>query len=202
MDVHPYAVTAVVDQNGKVMEGHELEAEQRISAQLAYMMQFMLEQVINHGTGAAARSMGFRRPAAGKTGTTNDAADAWFAGFTPNLLTVVWTGFDQKEVLGLTGAQASLPAWTNFMKAATASRPPVNFVPPPGIVQEVVDPTTGYKATPYCPVRIEGVFPQDSAPTQLCPFHRGPLQATATTTDHMVPTTADPEIDDSVDPND
>jgi penicillin-binding protein 1B len=202
MDVHPYAVTAVVDQNGKVMEGHELEAEQRISAQLAYMMQFMLEQVINHGTGAAARSMGFRRPAAGKTGTTNDAADAWFAGFTPNLLTVVWTGFDQKEVLGLTGAQASLPAWTNFMKAATASRPAVNFVPPPGIVQEVVDPTTGYKATPFCPVRIEGVFPQDGAPTQLCPFHNGPLQATATTTDHMVPTTADPEIDDSVDPND
>ena len=68
-----------------------------------------------------------RRPAAGKTGTTNDAKDAWFAGFTPNLLAVVWTGFDQKEELGLTGAQASLPAWTDFMKAATASRPPVEF---------------------------------------------------------------------------
>ncbi|HLX37663.1 MAG TPA: PBP1A family penicillin-binding protein, partial [Candidatus Binataceae bacterium] len=100
MDVHPYAVTAVVDQNGKVMEGHQLEAEQAISPQLAYMMQFMLEQVINHGTGAGARTIyGFRRPAAGKTGTTNDAKDAWFAGFTPNLLTVVWTGFDQKEIL-------------------------------------------------------------------------------------------------------
>jgi membrane carboxypeptidase/penicillin-binding protein len=167
MDVHPYAVTAVVDQNGKVMEGHELEAEQRISPQLAYIMQFMLEQVINHGTGAAARTMGFRRPAAGKTGTTNDAKDAWFAGFTPNLLTVVWTGFDQKEVLGLTGAQASLPAWTNFMKAATASRPALDFVMPQGVVEETVDPTTGYKATPFCPVRIVGVFPQQDAPTQL-----------------------------------
>jgi membrane carboxypeptidase/penicillin-binding protein len=201
MDVHPYAVTAVVDQNGKVMEGHELEAEQRLAPQLAYIMQFMLEQVINHGTGAAARTMGFRRPAAGKTGTTNDAKDAWFAGFTPNLLTVVWTGFDQKEVLGLTGAQASLPAWTNFMKAATASRPPLGFVMPPGVVEETVDPTTGYKATPFCPVRIQGVFPQESAPTQLCPFHNGPLQASATT-DHTVPTASDPEIDDSVDPND
>ena len=201
MDVHPYAVTAVVDQNGKVMEGHELEAEQRLSPQLAYIMQFMLEQVINHGTGAAARTMGFRRPAAGKTGTTNDAKDAWFAGFTPNLLTVVWTGFDQKEVLGLTGAQASLPAWTNFMKAATASRPPLGFVMPPGLVEETVDPTTGYKATPFCPVRIQGVFPQESAPTQLCPFHHGPLQASATT-DHTVPTASDPEVDDSVDPND
>ncbi len=201
MDVHPYAVTAVVDQNGKVMEGHELEAEQRISPQLAYIMQFMLEQVINHGTGAAARTMGFRRPAAGKTGTTNDAKDAWFAGFTPNLLTVVWTGFDQKEVLGLTGAQASLPAWTNFMKAATASRPALDFVMPQGLVQETVDPTTGYKATPFCPVRIVGVFPEQDAPTQLCPFHSGPLQASATG-GSMVPTTPEPAVDDSVDPND
>jgi penicillin-binding protein 1B len=202
MDVHPYAVIAVVDQNGKVMEGHELQAEQRISPQLAYIMQFMLEQVINHGTGAGARTIyGFRRPAAGKTGTTNDAKDAWFAGFTPNLLTVVWTGFDQKEVLGLTGAQASLPAWTNFMKAATASRPALGFVMPPGLVQEIVDPTTGYKATPFCPVRLEGVFPQDSAPTQLCPFHHGPLQASASPS-NMVPTTTDAEVDDSVDPND
>jgi penicillin-binding protein 1B len=204
MDVHPYAVTAVLDQNGKVMEGHELQAEQRISPQLAYMMQFMLEQVmVGRGTGAGARTMGFRRPAAGKTGTTNDAKDAWFAGFTPNLLTVVWTGFDQKEDLKLTGAQASLPAWTNFMKAATATRPALNFVMPPGLVQEVVDPTTGYKATPYCPVRIDGVFPQDSAPTQLCPVHGGPLQAASTTTtEHPVPTVTDSEIDDSVDPND
>lgn len=201
MDAHPYAVTAVVDQNGKVMEGHELEAEQRISPQLAYIMQFMLEQVINHGTGAAARTMGFRRPAAGKTGTTNDAKDAWFAGFTPNLLAVVWTGFDQKEVLGLTGAQASLPAWTDFMKAATASRPPVGFVMPPGLVEEAVDPTTGYKATPFCPVKLEGVFPQDSAPTQLCPFHGGPLQASANA-DHTVPNPPVPEVDDSADPND
>jgi penicillin-binding protein 1B len=202
MDVHPYAVTAVIDQNGKVMEGHELQAEQRISPQLAYMMQFMLEQVmVGHGTGAGARTMGFRRPAAGKTGTTNDAKDAWFAGFTPNLLTVVWTGFDQKEVLGLTGAQASLPAWTNFMKAATASRPALGFVMPPGLVQEAVDPTTGYKATPFCPVKLEGVFPQDSAPTQLCPFHGGPLQASATTSP-AVPTASEPEVDDSAEPND
>ena len=86
------------------------------------MGQFMLKQVINHGTGYPARQMGFKIPAAGKTGTTNDEKDARFAGFTPNLLTVVWTGFDSKQDLNLTGAQASLPAWTTFMKAATASR--------------------------------------------------------------------------------
>src|ERR1700693_1151978 len=135
------------------------------------MMQSMLENVINHATGAAARTMGFTRPAAGKTGTTNDSMDAWFAGFTPNLLAVVWTGFDQKEALGLTGADASLPAWTAFMKAATAPRPALDFGVPPGVVTADVDPLTGYLAGPYCPVTIEGVFPKDAAPTEICTFH-------------------------------
>ena len=171
LEVQSYAVTAVVDQNGKVIEGHELQARQVLSPQLAYMIDFMLEQVINHGTGEGARKRGFTRPAAGKTGTTNDSKDAWFTGFTPNLLAVVWTGFDQREELGLTGAEASLPAWTDFMKAATASRPPLDFAPPPGIVVEKVDPLTGYLAGPNCPVVLEGAFPADLAPTQVCPFH-------------------------------
>ena len=171
LDVQSYAVTAVVDQSGKVIEGHELQARQVLTPQLAYMMDFMLEQVIDHGTGEGARKRGFKRPAAGKTGTTNDSKDAWFVGFTPNLLAVVWTGFDQKEELGLTGAEASLPAWTDFMKAATASRPPLDFAPPPGIVVEKVDPLTGYLAGPNCPVVLEGAFPADLAPTQICPLH-------------------------------
>jgi penicillin-binding protein 1B len=171
LEVESYAVTAVVDQSGKVIEGHELQARQVLSPQLAYMIDFMLEQVINHGTGEGARKRGFTRPAAGKTGTTNDSKDAWFTGFTPNLLAVVWTGFDQREELGLTGAEASLPAWTDFMKAATASRPPLDFAPPPGIVVEKVDPLTGYLAGPNCPVALEGAFPADLAPTQVCPFH-------------------------------
>jgi penicillin-binding protein 1B len=188
MEVPPYAVTAVVDQNGNVIEGHELKAEEVLSSELAYTMDFMLEQVINHGTGIGARRMGFERPAAGKTGTTNDSKDAWFAGFTPNLLAVVWTGFDQKEVLGLTGAEASLPAWTNFMKAATASRPETDFAAPPGVVEVKVDPLTGYLAGPYCPISIEGIFPRDMAPTQTCPFHTSAAataaSATPTPTDH------------------
>jgi penicillin-binding protein 1B len=197
LQVHPYAVTAVVDENGKVIEGHEFKAEQVISPDLAYMMQFMLEQVINHGTGAAARTMGFTRPAAGKTGTTNDEKDAWFAGFTPDLLTVVWTGFDQKEVLGLTGAQASLPAWTNFMKAATSSRPAIDFTIPPSLVDERIDPITGDKAGPNCPVTVEGVFPVALAPTTVCPENKA--GGVITQDDHVVPN-GTPES--SVDPND
>ncbi len=97
-------------------------------------MDYMLQQVIKHGTGHDAIKAGFTRPAAGKTGTTNDAKDAWFAGFTPDLLAVVWTGFDKKEELDLTGAQAALPIWTTFMMAATAARPALDFPAPPGLV--------------------------------------------------------------------
>jgi penicillin-binding protein 1B len=171
MEVPPYAVTAVVNQKGEVIEGHELKAEQVLSPELAYAMDFMLKQVINHGTGEGARKAGFLRPAAGKTGTTNDSKDAWFAGFTPNLLTVVWVGFDQKEALGLTGAEAALPAWTTFMKEATASRPEVDFAVPAGIVVAKVDPLTGYLAGPNCPATIQSVFPKEMAPSQSCPFH-------------------------------
>jgi penicillin-binding protein 1B len=168
LEVPFYAVTAVVDENGKVIQGHELKASQVLSPELAYTMDFMLEQVINHGTGEDARKLGFKRPAAGKTGTTNDSVDAWFAGFTPNLLAVVWTGFDQKDALGLTGAEASLPAWTRFMKAATAARPALDFAIPADMVLAKVNPLTGDLSGPYCPSGIESVFPRSMAPTQSC----------------------------------
>jgi penicillin-binding protein 1B len=171
MAVQPYAVTDVVNAKGEVIEGHDLKADQVLAPEVAYSMDFMLEQVIKHGTGEGVRKAGFLRPAAGKTGTTNDSVDAWFAGFTPNLLAVVWTGFDQKEALGLTGAEASLPAWTEFMKAATASRPDGDFPMPSEVVRVRVDPLTGYLASPNCPVTMEGVFPKALAPSTVCPFH-------------------------------
>ena len=133
LEVPPYAVTAVMDRDGRVIEGHEIKAEQVLPASLAYEMDYMLQQVIKHGTGHDAIKAGFKRPAAGKTGTTNDEKDAWFAGFTPDLLTVVWTGFDKKEELDLTGAQAALPIWTTFMLDAEAGRPEATFPTPPGI---------------------------------------------------------------------
>ncbi len=188
-------VTAVVDQDGHVIEGHELKAEQVLSPQLAYTIDFMLEQVINHGTGDGARRLGFKRPAAGKTGTTNDAKDAWFAGFTPNLLAVVWTGFDKREEIGLTGAEASLPIWTSFMKAATASRPALDFNPPPGLVIERVNPVLGCRSGPFCPLGIEGVFPKGMEPTQPCACSPLPVS------DRGLPA-PDSEPDSTADPND
>jgi penicillin-binding protein 1B len=201
MEVPFYGVTAVVDQKGSVVEGHELKAEQVLQPELAYTLDYMLEQVINHGTGIGARRAGFLRPAAGKTGTTNDSKDAWFAGFTPNLLAVVWTGFDQKEALGLTGAEASLPAWTQYMKTATASRPELDFVPPAGIVTVRVDPATGDLAGPNCPGAVVGVFPKAIAPTEVCPPPGAPSTLpVSTSSDETEGSSGGPVTDDS--PND
>src|SRR5262249_51839315 len=94
----------------------------------------MMRSVINEGATASARSAGLTPDAAGKTGTTNDLHDAWFAGFTPELLTVVWVGFDDgKQTLGLSGAQAALPIWTQFMMRALAGRNSVPFEAPEGV---------------------------------------------------------------------
>jgi penicillin-binding protein 1B len=203
MQVQPYAVTAVVNSKGAVIEGHELKAEQVLSPEIAYSMDFMLEQVIKRGTGVGVRRAGFMRPAAGKTGTTNDSVDAWFAGFTPNLLAVVWTGFDQKEALGLTGAEASLPAWTDFMKAATASRPDGHFPMPSDVARVRVDPLTGYLASRYCPVTMEGVFPKSLTPTEVCPFHTSATRvASGATSDPDADGTSDSQFESGDSPND
>src|SRR5690606_20466617 len=88
-----------------------------------FLVTNMLRSVINEGTGAAARAAGFTQDAAGKSGTTNDLRDAWFVGFTPELLTVVWVGLDDNQPIGLTGSQAALPIWTTFMQRALAGVP-------------------------------------------------------------------------------
>ena len=132
----------------------------------------MMRSVLNEGTAAPARSMGFTLDAAGKTGTTNDLRDAWFVGFTPELLTVVWVGFDDNQAVGLSGAQAALPIWTQFMKAALAGRQNVPFDVPDGISWADIDPDTGKVATPACPRVFRESFLAGTEPQQLCELHR------------------------------
>jgi membrane carboxypeptidase/penicillin-binding protein PbpC len=103
----------------------------------------MMRSVINEGTGAGVRSAGFVHDAAGKTGTTNDLRDAWFIGFTPELLTAVWVGLDSNQPIGLSGAQAALPIWTAFMKRALAGRRNATFPTPPDIAFADVDKVNG-----------------------------------------------------------
>jgi penicillin-binding protein 1B len=126
----PLAVKLVMDQDAQPLEKRDVRVEQVINPQLAHMMNNLLKGVLDRGTATAARRMGFTRPAAGKTGTTNDYKDAWFVGYTPDLLAVVWVGFDGQSKLNLSGSEAALPIWTDFMKSATANMPVIDFVQP------------------------------------------------------------------------
>ena len=132
----------------------------------------MMRSVINEGTGAGARSAGFTLDAAGKTGTTNDLRDAWFAGFTPELLTVVWVGFDENQPLGLSGSQAALPIWTQFMTRALSGRSSVEFETPEGISFIDIDPQTGKLAGPGCPKTFREAFRAGTEPHEICEIHR------------------------------
>jgi len=137
-----------------------------------FLVTNMMRSVLNDGTAAAARGAGFTLDAAGKTGTTNDLRDAWFAGFTPELLTVVWVGFDDNQPVGLSGAQAALPIWTQFMKTALAGRSSVPFDVPDGITFVDIDPLTGKLATPTCPKTFNEAFRAGTEPTTVCELHR------------------------------
>jgi penicillin-binding protein 1B len=139
-----------------------------------FLVTDMMRSVVNEGTGAGARAAGFRLDAAGKTGTTTDLRDAWFVGFTPELLTVVWVGFDDNQSVGLSGSQAALPIWTEFMKGALAGHSSVAFRAPAGITYADVDPVSGQLATPLCASVVREPFVDGSAPTELCHLHRGP----------------------------
>ncbi len=137
-----------------------------------FLVTNMLRSVLNEGTGAAARASGFALDAAGKSGTTNDQRDAWFVGFTPELLTVVWVGFDDNQPVSLTGSQAALPIWTDFMKAATAGRSSTPFEVPEGIAFAEIDRDTGKLALPGCPRTYNEGFISGTEPTEYCELHR------------------------------
>jgi penicillin-binding protein 1B len=137
-----------------------------------YLVTNMMRSVLDEGTGASARAAGFSLDAAGKSGTTNDLRDAWFVGFTPDLLTVVWVGFDDNQPVSLSGSQAALPIWTQFMKAATAGRPNVPFEVPEDIVFAEIDRDTGKLALPGCPRTFTESFAPGTQPTEFCELHR------------------------------
>ncbi len=137
-----------------------------------FLVTNMMRSVLNEGTGASARGNGFTLDAAGKSGTTNDLRDAWFVGFTPELLTVVWVGFDDNQPLGLSGSQAALPIWTEFMKAALAGHPDTQFQVPEGITFADIDRDTGKLALPGCPRTYRESFLAGAEPTDYCELHR------------------------------
>jgi len=141
----------------------------------AYLVTNMLRSVINEGTAGSVRNAEHRLTVdlAGKTGTTNDQRDAWFVGFTPELLTVVWVGFDNNQQLGLSGAQAALPVWLAFNKRALAGHPDARFQAPDGLTYVEIDRETGGLATPACPRTITEAFLPGTEPHDRCSLHGG-----------------------------
>ena len=167
--LEPYAVGVVQDQMGQIVGQNLFAPRQVISTETAYLITNVLEDVIQRGTGQQAKSLG--RPIAGKTGTTNDYTDAWFVGYTPNLVVGVWVGFDDIRSLGETesGAHAALPIWTDFMREALLQLPEVPFEIPENIVFVNVDAATGLLASDHGEQGTVEIFLKGTEPTQAAP---------------------------------
>jgi len=148
----PTLIRRVEDQDGTLLYQSQPQSTRAISDITAFLMSTMMADVVNAGTGNRARQLGFKLPAAGKTGTTNDFKDAWFVGFTPKLATGVWVGFDEPRTILPNGfaADVAVPAWATFMKAATRDDAPDWLVPPPGVTTANVCRISGHLASEGC----------------------------------------------------
>lgn len=166
----PIFIKRIVDKDGRVLEENRAEGKEVISPETAYIMTSLLEGVIKNGTGWRARALA--RPAAGKTGTTDEYRDAWFIGYTPYLVAGVWVGFDDYRTLGKleTGSRAALPIWLRFMKAAHRGRPVRDFPVPEGVVFRRIDPKTGTLIPPWEGRGIFEVFKKGTEPKEKEPL--------------------------------
>jgi penicillin-binding protein 1A len=164
----PISILSITDSTGRVLYSNDALPAQAIKSETAFLATDLLKGVIEEGTGWKARELG--RPAAGKTGTTNDYRDAWFIGYTPSLVTGVWVGYDDQTSIGPreTGARAALPIWLEFMKKAHADRPPEDFIAPEGILFKQIDPRTGLLSTEHCKQSVRGAFMPGTEPRQYC----------------------------------
>jgi penicillin-binding protein 1B len=166
--VQPAFISTIRDQSGTDLYEHQPEMRRVLDQRVAFVMVDMLQEVMRSGTAAGVRARGFKLPAAGKTGTSRDG---WFAGFTSQLLCVVWVGFDDYSELGLEGAHSALPIWTEFMMGAAQykqygdAKP---FPPPPGVVRVAFDPGTGDLTGPYCPEGVPSYFIDGTQPKAEC----------------------------------
>ncbi|HEV2422537.1 MAG TPA: PBP1A family penicillin-binding protein [Candidatus Acidoferrales bacterium] len=167
----PRFLNEIVNTDDKVITRSTPQAHPVLDPRVSYLVTSVLEDVINHGTGYTVRQRGFTAPAAGKTGTSKDG---WFAGYTSNLLCVVWVGYDDDRDLDLTGALSAAPVWAEFMKRAQALPAYQDMQPlpePPGLVHAVICPESGDLATPSCPNTRDEVYIAGTEPTVFCPIH-------------------------------
>jgi penicillin-binding protein 1B len=173
--IQPRLFTAAVDGSGERLANSEIVEERVADEDAAFVLTNLLRGVLDRGTGTKARAKGFTRPAAGKTGTSDDARDAWFIGYTPTLVAGVWLGYDDNTPISITGGAAAAPIWGDFMKCSAPFLPLGDFSPPPGVTFADVDIRTGQIATPDCPRErvFSEAFVKGTQPTARCAEHGG-----------------------------
>ena len=170
----PIFITKITDPAGNLLEEQKPSFQEAVSPQTAFLITDILKSVVRRGTGKGALAL--NRPVAGKTGTTNEQMDAWFMGYTPDLLAGAWVGFDEKKTLGKkeTGARAALPLWLKFMQEALDKAPVSDFPIPDGIVFMNIDGKTGLRATPGDDDIVLECFRKGSEPEQFAQRAVGP----------------------------
>lgn len=163
----PIAVRQVVTKEGQLLEREEIRMKRRFDPEPIFLTTHLLKGVIDRGTGQSVRARGFDGPAAGKTGTTSNYRDAWFVGFTPELLTLTWVGYDDNAEMKASGATAAIPLWTAFMKDV-APESDRDFPSPRHVVLIKVDPATGGLSDSSCPNFIVEAFLEGTEPDYSC----------------------------------
>ncbi|OEU67912.1 MAG: hypothetical protein BBJ57_12075 [Desulfobacterales bacterium PC51MH44] len=169
---YPFSLKDVLDENGEILERRHMSIKRVISPAKAFIMSSMLRSVVEEGTASSLKNMGISFPVGGKTGTTNDFRDAWFVGYTPDILALVWVGFDNCASVHASGSTAALPIWAELINALPQYVSGDWFKVPPGVVKQNVCSESGQRAIiNRCPQPVEEVFLAENVPTDYCPLH-------------------------------
>ncbi len=172
--VEPIAIQSIKDHKQNLLEEWTTKEERVISPQTAYLVTSMLEGVVQRGTAKYSVGNKINRVVAGKTGTTNDYVDAWFIGFTPELVATVWIGYDRGQKSlgpGQAGGVVAAPIWTEFIQKILPLLESTDFTVPAGVNFAIVDPSTGMLDTKHCPKTRYEVFVEGNCPTEYCTYH-------------------------------
>jgi len=153
---------------GRTLDRRHLDFERVMPATHAYLATSLLQGVVERGTAASVRALGLRGPIAAKTGTSDEERDLWFVGFTPELVAVVWVGFDEPASVGVPSSRAALPIWAEFVREVVGERVRGDFLRPPGLVEHDIDPLTGALAGRGCPDREPEIFLPGTEPLEVC----------------------------------
>ena len=179
--VQARAIKRVLDADGGTALQNDVAEERVVEPTVAFQMLTMLRDVVERGTASSARDLGVTFPAGGKTGTTDAFRDAWFVGFSSELVAGVWVGFDQPATIGENayGARLALPIWSDFMRRAARRFPPRDFDRPAGLKDEQLCSVSYLKPVDGCPLYTEYFKEGDEIPSKLCPIHKGSFRQRA-----------------------